>query len=842
MLSFWGRPRPSRASRARLGLERLEDRLALSTLIPVPSRSNFVFDPMRGQLDIATSAGQLMIFSEQSQQVVATLTLSSTPLGGMDITPDETYLYVADQATNGTTGVVHRVNLNTFQVTNATYARASGESGAWDLAFGPGNIGLLDTVSSAGGPLHQINESSNTLSTRGDFPATGAKVASTTTISRSADRSLMLLAEPNGSLFTYNALTNTFLAGPNIGGSLANAPTAVSHNGALMAVEVNNQVLVMDSHFNLRNVLSGYTGGIAFDPNQDVLYAVNAQTDQVAAINTDTWAVEYQLPIGEPVPPVAQTFGEGVLAVSSDSRYLYLATPSGVREIAQPDLNPATTLVVSYPSATTAGTPFPVTVTALDAYGQVDTGYQGTVHFTSTDPKAVLPADYTFTLADAGVHTFTPDLKTEGGQQLVVKDTTNTNLASYTTVYVNPGAASTLLVTAPSPDPVGYATTLTVSALDAYGNPIPFYTGTVHLSSTDPQAVLPADYTFTANDHGTHAFNVTPWTAGYQTFTATDDANSSVKGSATALVANCIPGLHFSVTTSAASVTAGSAFSVTVTALDQYNHVATPYVGTLTFSSSDHGAGVVLPANYTFTAAADGVHTFLVTLVTAAAHASVTFHDTNYITGAGAGAATVAVTPAAAASFTVAGFPSADTAGSPGTVVVTAYDPYGNVATGYTGTVQFTSSDPQAGLPADYTFTAADAGAHTFSADLLTAGVQSLTVTDTTLPSLTGSETGIAVNPAPAAFLVLSAQGTPQAGVPLTVTLSVLDAYGNVVTGYAGVVSFQSTDPAASLPAGYTFTGSDQGQHAFQVTFGTPGAQTLSVSDGTLVGSLQVSL
>ena len=39
-------------------------------------------------------------------------------------------------------------------------------------------------------------------------------------------------------------------------------------------------------------------------------------------------------------------------------------------------------------------------------------------------------------------------------------------------------------------------------------------------------------------------------------------------------------------------------------------------------------------------------------------------------------------------------------------MTVTAYDAYGNVATGYTGTVAFTSSDPQACFPADYTFTA----------------------------------------------------------------------------------------------------------------------------------------
>ncbi len=52
--------------------------------------------------------------------------------------------------------------------------------------------------------------------------------------------------------------------------------------------------------------------------------------------------------------------------------------------------------------------PFDVTVTALDAYGNVVTNYQGTITLTTTDPDpgVVLPASYTFTAADAGVHTF----------------------------------------------------------------------------------------------------------------------------------------------------------------------------------------------------------------------------------------------------------------------------------------------------------------------------------------------------------------------------------------------------------------------------------------------------
>src|SRR5260370_33950680 len=53
----------------------------------------------------------------------------------------------------------------------------------------------------------------------------------------------------------------------------------------------------------------------------------------------------------------------------------------------------ATHFSVSSPTTETAGTPFNITVTALDASNNVVTGYSATVHFPSTDPHALLPAN-----------------------------------------------------------------------------------------------------------------------------------------------------------------------------------------------------------------------------------------------------------------------------------------------------------------------------------------------------------------------------------------------------------------------------------------------------------------
>src|SRR5206468_1383662 len=83
----------------------------------------------------------------------------------------------------------------------------------------------------------------------------------------------------------------------------------------------------------------------------------------------------------------------------------------------------ASYVVSGYPATTTAGVTNSFRLTARDAFSNTATGYVGTVRFTSTDGSAVLPANYLFTSADAGVHSFSAALKTVGTQSLTATDT-----------------------------------------------------------------------------------------------------------------------------------------------------------------------------------------------------------------------------------------------------------------------------------------------------------------------------------------------------------------------------------------------------------------------------------
>ena len=74
----------------------------------------------------------------------------------------------------------------------------------------------------------------------------------------------------------------------------------------------------------------------------------------------------------------------------------------------------ATHFVVSAPSTATAGTAVSITVTAFDANNNIATGYSGTVHFTSTDGSATLPANAGLS---SGQGNFQATLKTAGNQR-----------------------------------------------------------------------------------------------------------------------------------------------------------------------------------------------------------------------------------------------------------------------------------------------------------------------------------------------------------------------------------------------------------------------------------------
>ncbi len=92
---------------------------------------------------------------------------------------------------------------------------------------------------------------------------------------------------------------------------------------------------------------------------------------------------------------------------------------------------------------------------------------------------------------------------------------------------------------------------------------------------------------------------------------------------------------------------------------------------------------------------------------------------------------------------------------------------------------------------------------------------------------------------ASASALVVTAPAKVTAGVPFDLTVTALDPFDQLAVGYAGMVTFGTTDPGPGvrLPTDYAFTAADAGVHTFsdtglgETTLVTRGYQTVAVTD-----------
>ncbi|HVX59502.1 MAG TPA: hypothetical protein VHC19_02840, partial [Pirellulales bacterium] len=504
---------------------------------------------------------------------------------------------------------------------------------------------------------------------------------------------------------------------------------------------------------------------------------------------------------------------------------------------------PATHLELIAPPTAFSGAPTSLQVVALDAANHPVLDYAGTVEFSSSDGNAALPDSYTFTADDHGAHMFKLTLDALGKDTVTATDASAASIDGTVSVAVTPAPEATHLgVVTPDVSFAGAPTTVCVVALDASNHPVANFTGTVSFASSNADDSLPDSYTFTADDHGAHQFQVQFADAGNDTLTVADADHASVSGAATANVIPAPMPTHFQVMATGPAV-AGQPTEILAVALDASNHPVPNYAGTVSFASSDNSDA--LPDNYTFVADDHGAHKFQATLgatgddtltVTDADHSVLTGSDTLNVLAASSDASQQ---PGPATHFHVIVAPSAF-AGQQITVTVIALDASNHPAADYTGTVQFTSSDANATLPDSYTFAASDHGKLQFQAVLGMLGRDTLTATDSTTASITDTA-ALFVTPAPEAthFQVVT-QEVSFAGQPAMVSVIALDAANNPVPNFTGTVSFASGNNGDVLPDSYTFVAEDHGVHRFQVTFASPGSDTLTVTnadDSSATGS-----
>lgn len=304
---------------------------AQSILIPVPDRRDHVYDPSRQLLYITTTDGNVERYDVIAQSLLSPYAVG-TSLTGVDITPDNAFLYVGEDEVSETQGFIRKVDLTNGAVSTIPYDRDSNEGGVWMLKIGSQGKALFTISGSGWSPLKELVLSNDSINFRDDVPGSGifGEVSDSAMISRGSDRSFFFFAETAGGpgqTFFYDAIADNFDFVVQAQVNIEDQLSAVNWDGSLIAAEFDGAISILDRQKNTVEVLKGETG-VIFHPTDDLLYV--GDVDGIIVYDTDSWGRLGRIPLGESV--VSSTaLDNGVMTISDSGDLLFVSTPSGIR-------------------------------------------------------------------------------------------------------------------------------------------------------------------------------------------------------------------------------------------------------------------------------------------------------------------------------------------------------------------------------------------------------------------------------------------------------------------------------------------------------------------------------
>ena len=499
-------------------------------------------------------------------------------------------------------------------------------------------------------------------------------------------------------------------------------------------------------------------------------------------------------------------------------------------------------------------------VSVQDQWGNIVTA-DGTTEISATTGtgKDVLKGTLKATVTN-GVATFS-DLSYQKAENMNIEFSSGAlTTATSNTLTVVHNVPSYMAIAGTGTQTAGVAQTITVSVYDAYGNIADRFDGTKSLifSGANDSPAPPYDPTVEGKAFG--AATTLTFTDGVATgsmvlykeetaYVVASHADASYSDSYTgatnlSIAAASPNGLNVVVgqaqaaylaITGSATQEAGTSQSITITAYDEFNNVATNYTGTkkirfagASVSNSPSTAPAVNTTDFgtdteiLFTNGVASASMWLYkvenAVVTATEWTSGSAGITTPVDNTSGGKTyvyqlPVAVTPAAASYLAVTGTDT-QTAGASQTVTVTAYDPWNNVATGYTGeksisfsgaslspntpkaTVSPTVNATAFGTATNLTFTSGVATGAMILTKVETAAVKA---SDGTLTTSDTYDLQVVVSHAAENYFAVTGSSTQVAGVSQDITITMYDAYNNIATGYTGDKSLTFSGASASF-------------------------------------------
>jgi len=283
---------------------------------------------------IADTSGVISVYDMVSGQVIDTISVG-TSLGGMDVSPDGSFLLATQASSSGSpaaeTFSVYKIDLATHQVTPFSRLFDNIEGPFNDVAMFEDGKAIVTTGIQGSGATKTY-----TLDlTSGSFSLLASNSAQAPILMASSDRRHIFLANgfnvsgPN-QLYSESTDGSIRLDTSRFPESSGNSLAAFSADGRLIAyVERQSGIDILDDHLSRIVRLPGLAGstGVAFDATGDYLYAVLGDGPNVSIqkISTTDWSTVAVISLSGVPSVIANNFGEN-LTIGPDASYFIYTT------------------------------------------------------------------------------------------------------------------------------------------------------------------------------------------------------------------------------------------------------------------------------------------------------------------------------------------------------------------------------------------------------------------------------------------------------------------------------------------------------------------------------------
>lgn len=334
---------------------------AIGTFVPASARVDMVYDSDRDVVYI-TDAGSILRYHIGSNTFLSPFVTGGN-LGGIDISPDNSTLVVADRRRLETVVWVYVINLKTEQITQLQFPRSFAEGGTFTVAFGGDGLVLSTSTFEGSGwiPLRKFN------------PITGdwtelTDVRHRSMVTASGDMGVIGIAEADSSDGPFGryrvADGNLLLKSFQDGTGWFNFEIGVNHNGTQYAIPTFNGTYIADQNLIKFNRIGQNGGdhpiGVVYHPVENIVYFAWSGTTEVRAFDTFSFA---QIAAYDFEHTFSWTgnfaFTQGRLRTSRDGSLLLSTVTGGVRYLRLYDPLVAFSQSVS----TDEGTSTPITLT-----------------------------------------------------------------------------------------------------------------------------------------------------------------------------------------------------------------------------------------------------------------------------------------------------------------------------------------------------------------------------------------------------------------------------------------------------------------------------------------------